>query len=828
MPRVYQLDSSDGDDEFSSTETFENVVPGAYTVTEDDPSPTFDLTDLTCVDTGTPSTGDLDTRTAAINLDPGETVTCTFTNTKRGTINIVKTAVGGDDTFAFTDNIADATPSSGFSIDTATAVDDTETFTNVVPGSYTITETALPTGWDLTGLTCADPGDNGSSSVLATGIATIDLDPGETVSCTYTNTKRGSITVAKTTDGGDDTFAFTGDATTTLGDGQSSTIGVVPGAHQVTEVATAGWDLTEIICDDGNSSGDIGTGVATFNVEPGEHVSCTFTNTKRGSITVAKQTLPDGDPTTFGFTGAIATTLDDDQSSTVEVAPGAYQVTEGSTAGWDLTDITCDDANSSGDTGTGLATFNVEPGEDVSCTFTNIAVDTITIVEDTVPDGAKDFNFTTTGSGLSPFTLDDDAGLGGDEATNANTQTFTSVSAGLYTVSQTLETGWDLTGIECTGSATFTYTGATVSPTDGFEPGDNQVNILFVGGDSAGCTFTNVERGNITIAQNTDTLPVNGQNFTFSENIPSASPSTFQLDDDGTLALPNSKAFPNTVPGTYFVTQTAEAGWDLNSIVCGSSGGSTFTYTGATLSPTDVFEPGDNTVNITLAPGDGDVSCEFTNDDKGTIDIAQNALGDDSYVFDFTETVPPAIPDTFQLDGVVGTTFEGIVPGVYSVTQTVPASGWDLTGVECTSSDLTTFTYTGATVTPTDDFEPGDTTVNIDLAGADDTVSCTFTNTERGTINIVEDSDPDDWPTSPSPTTSRRPPAGPSLSTRPSIAGAMTRPDYRDLRERDAQRLHRHRDPAASGLGPHRDRLRRHQLHRRHRNRDRHDQRRPW
>ena len=33
---------------------------------------------------------------------------------------------------------------------------------------------------------------------------------------------------------------------------------------------------------------------------------------------------------------------------------------------------------------------------------------TLTIVKDTQPDGPQDFAFTTTGAGLSPFSLDDD------------------------------------------------------------------------------------------------------------------------------------------------------------------------------------------------------------------------------------------------------------------------------------------------------------------------------------------------------------------------------------------------------------------------------------
>jgi hypothetical protein len=48
----------------------------------DDPTPAFDLTGL--VSDGANSTENLGTRTATINLEPGETVTCTFTNTQRG------------------------------------------------------------------------------------------------------------------------------------------------------------------------------------------------------------------------------------------------------------------------------------------------------------------------------------------------------------------------------------------------------------------------------------------------------------------------------------------------------------------------------------------------------------------------------------------------------------------------------------------------------------------------------------------------------------------------------------------------------------------------
>ncbi|MDD1653198.1 MAG: hypothetical protein LUQ64_01495, partial [Methanomicrobiales archaeon] len=53
------------------------------------------------------------------------------------------------------------------------------------PGSYGVTET-VPDGWDLTKLVCDDP-DGGTSVNLAGATATIDLDAGETVTCTFTD-----------------------------------------------------------------------------------------------------------------------------------------------------------------------------------------------------------------------------------------------------------------------------------------------------------------------------------------------------------------------------------------------------------------------------------------------------------------------------------------------------------------------------------------------------------------------------------------------------------------------------------------------------------------
>src|SRR5205085_6997785 len=50
------------------------------------------------------------------------------------------------------------------------------------------------------------------------------------------------------------------------------------------EATKSGWSLTSILCDDPTSlnasSGDIATRAATYKLDPGETVTCIFTNTK--------------------------------------------------------------------------------------------------------------------------------------------------------------------------------------------------------------------------------------------------------------------------------------------------------------------------------------------------------------------------------------------------------------------------------------------------------------------------------------------------------------------------------------------------------------------
>ncbi len=87
----------------------------------------------------------------------------------------------------------------GFSLDDDTdgTLPNTRTFIPLIPGTYTLTQGSV-SGWSLTDLVCIDP-DSGSTTDLGTATATMDLDAGENVICTYTDTQLiPSIVLTKT------------------------------------------------------------------------------------------------------------------------------------------------------------------------------------------------------------------------------------------------------------------------------------------------------------------------------------------------------------------------------------------------------------------------------------------------------------------------------------------------------------------------------------------------------------------------------------------------------------------------------------------------------
>lgn len=325
----------------SGTETsnsFINLFPGTYDVTEATPPLLWGFTDVFCDDPTGNSTVNADpsVRLATIELDPGETVECTFVNTKLaapGNLIIYKQTIGDTGNFDY------ASPDLPLPVfDVATATENTyyteadATFNGLASGIYHASE-IVPAGWDLTELFCLDDTSGvtgGSTSVnLGTGEVTVSIDNGETVSCYYTNTRRGYIRLHKETipDGEEGLFHFDGYLNGDIGDGGSIPAEgyreVQPnGLYTSTEIVPDGWDLTNISCVETkveNTGIFYQTSSVQFNVQPGEFIDCTFTNTKRGMADLLKTVsgvAPNGsyDPFSFQIRSggtAVATAISD-------------------------------------------------------------------------------------------------------------------------------------------------------------------------------------------------------------------------------------------------------------------------------------------------------------------------------------------------------------------------------------------------------------------------------------------------------------------------------------------------------------------------------------
>jgi hypothetical protein len=133
--------------------------------------------------------------TASIVLKAGDTVTCTYTDTKRGHIRVDKVTSPGGDTqeFGFAASW-DSGDDPDFTLADATTPYDSGA---LVPGTYTVAET-VPTGWDLTNLACTvSEGGTSTFDVSGSPTASIVLKAGDTVTCTYTDTKHPTLTLVK-------------------------------------------------------------------------------------------------------------------------------------------------------------------------------------------------------------------------------------------------------------------------------------------------------------------------------------------------------------------------------------------------------------------------------------------------------------------------------------------------------------------------------------------------------------------------------------------------------------------------------------------------------
>lgn len=520
--------------------TVNNVLPGTYTSTES-PLAGWDLTGISCNDTtngGTASTGSLITRTATFNVHAGETVKCTFTNTKRAHIIIQKNAINdSSQAFTFNNNFGNGNPSS-FNLTDDSTPGLPSYDAEVLPGKYVVSENTV-LGWQSPESTSCDQGET---------VDDIDVSAGETVTCTFVNEELAKIILVKNAVGGNDTFDFdaTGaglpadiDLTTVAGTASQTFENLDPdNTYTIAENAPAGWVKTSATCDNGDP-------LTAITPSAGEVITCTFSNTKYATIIVKKTMV--GGTDGFNFTGDVSGAINANGAtlSVGNLLPGTYTSTEIDKTGWDLTGISCDDNDSTADLQTKTATFNVSAGEVITCTFSNTKRGTITVEKITDPNGSEQtFGFV----------------LGGDATGSANisdggSHLFDNLLAGNYTLVENPTTGWDLKNASCTTNQDRSL------PYDG-----NQItSITLHSGEDILCLFTNEQRGKVIVTKYND---INGDGkLDQGEGVLSGW--TINLGEDSDDTDSNGQAiFDNLQEGSYPLSEDLKSGWEQTNIIC--------------------------------------------------------------------------------------------------------------------------------------------------------------------------------------------------------------------------------------------------------------------
>ncbi|MFN8486997.1 MAG: DUF11 domain-containing protein [Caldilineaceae bacterium] len=376
-----------------------------------------------------------------IKANDGDKITCTLTNTSidKGQLTLKKVLWLANDPGKFILQIDDF-PASG-----EVGNDGSLGPQLVDAGAHTLRELAGSntslTNYNAALVCKADGGAGNAVPATQTGGAwNVNINAGDDVVCTLTNTRKtGQLTVVKALQPDSDSGKFdlqidgvTYTPSGGIGDGGSTNAQtVVTGAHTVAELATAATNtqltnyVTTLLCKDeqGNTiTATPGSGFWTVTVAENSNIICTFTNARKGKLTVTNLLVPANDPGRFNLkidhTTPASNVGNGGTTGPQSVSPGLHTVSETAGTNTNLqnysTNLSCRNGGGAGDvvasdSTAGPLTVPISPGDDVVCVMTNTMLPTQLQLSKTdggvvaTPGSMINYtlNYTNTGSGIA-------------------------------------------------------------------------------------------------------------------------------------------------------------------------------------------------------------------------------------------------------------------------------------------------------------------------------------------------------------------------------------------------------------------------------------------
>ena len=468
------------------------IKSGTYAVTETAGDPNvWNAPSVACKDQGN---NDVPYTNGAVSIAPGATVTCTFTNSKKPQLTVIKRIVGGNGT---TDSF-DVQVDGAARIDNATSTDPAGTTSGafaVSAGTHEVTETL---GDGSTPVSSSDWNVSFSGDCDSSG--SVDVQNDESKTCTITNSKLPKLTVVKQIVGGNGAgFDLDVNDVTVLDDidgngGQTTNTYPVGTAYTVTETLANGdpvdpalWETT--------TSGDCSGTLAA-----GDDKTCTITNKRKPRLTVVKQ-IEGGDGSSFDISVGQTKVLDDagdGATDTRSYEPGAYAITEtlgngdAVPAGW----------STSYSSSCAEGSVTLAYGDAKTCTITNSKLPQLIVIKDVV-GGAKassDFQISVSGNNPSPSSFSGSAD-----------GTVVTLNPGAYDVSEGEDSHYAAS----------------------YSPDCNDGSIAY--GESKTCTITNTRKpSSITIDKvaSPTSVPEPGGDVTFTLRVHNTSPADIVTIDE--------------------------------------------------------------------------------------------------------------------------------------------------------------------------------------------------------------------------------------------------------------------------------------------------------